>query len=184
MIYILLANGFEEVEAITVIDYLRRCEQLKVITVGVDTNSPTGSHNIELKSDMLINDVELTTNIEMIVLPGGMPGTTNLDNNPKVQQLISYCIENNIYIGAICAAPSILGKKGYLNNKKATCYKGFESTLEGAEIVNSPVVHDGNIITSMGAGTSQQFAFKLIELVAGNAQSTKIMEAVLWQKVN
>lgn len=117
MIYVYLANGFEETEAIAPIDLLRRSEK-KVITVGVGDNIITSSHGVNIVTDTIAQEAPLTDELEMIVLPGGMPGTLNLEASPYVQAAIDYCVANNIYIGAICAAPSILGHKGDSSTEK------------------------------------------------------------------
>lgn len=179
MIYVFLANGFEEVEAFTPIDYLRRCEELKVLTVGVTGKNVTGSHQITTISDILLLDVVLD-NIEMIVLPGGMPGTINLEKSIELSGIIDFCVERNIPIGAICAAPSILGHKGVLKGRNATCADGFEDELYGATISHDPVVKDGNIITARGAGVSNQFAFALVEVLTSTERASKLIDSVRW----
>lgn len=180
MIYVFLADGFEETEAIAPIDLLRRAGK-EVITVGVGKKNITGSHGIPVTADT--STVEISTefeNLEMIVLPGGMPGTLNLEADSTVQKAIDFCMENNRFIGAICAAPSILGHKGILKNKNAVCYKGFEKELEGALIKNVPAVADGNIITSRGAGTALHFGLKLIEVLISAEKSSEIKESILF----
>lgn len=178
MIYVFLAQGFEEVEALAPIDLLRRCEK-EVITVGVNDNIIVGSHNIPVVTDTITQEIVLSDELEMIILPGGMPGTVNLENNSVVQQAIDYCIKNNKYIGAICAAPSILGHKGLLKGKDAVCFEGFESQLEGANILNSPVAVDGNIITARGAGVAIQFALKLAEVLTSKERSDVLKSSIL-----
>ena len=120
MIYAFLAQGFEEIEAITVIDVLRRAE-LEVITVGVGDNLIRGSHGIIVAADTQDNLIELNEKVDMIFLPGGMPGTLNLEKSAAVQSAIDYCIENDKYVAAICASPSILGHRGDIKGKKACC---------------------------------------------------------------
>lgn len=173
MILAFLANGFEEVEAITVIDVLRRAEK-KVITVGIGDNIITGSHGITVVADTYDMLVEFDDELEMVFLPGGMPGTINLEKSAAVQKALEYCNDNNKYISAICAAPSILGHKGLLAGRKACCYPGFEQELEGAEVIYDAVVKDGNIITSRGAGTAMKLALELVELFT-NADRSKLM---------
>lgn len=173
MILAFLANGFEEVEAITVIDVLRRAEK-KVITVGIGDNIITGSHGITVVADTYDMLVEFDDELEMVFLPGGMPGTINLEKSAAVQKALEYCNENNKIIAAICAAPSILGHKGLLAGRKACCYPGFEQELEGAEVLYDAVVKDGNIITSRGAGTAMKLALELVELFT-NADRSKLM---------
>lgn len=181
MIYIFLANGFEETEAVTPIDILRRCGK-EVVTVGVGGGNVTSSHGITVVADTEDKLINLDEKLEGIILPGGMPGTLNLEKSEAVQKAIDYCVANSLYIGAICAAPSILGHKGILKGRKAVCFTGFESQLEGAEISDEPVVCDGNIITSRGAGTAVDFGLKLAEVFASDEQSKKVGEAILWYR--
>lgn len=178
MIYVFLAQGFEEVEALAPIDLLRRCGK-EVITVGVNDNIIVGSHNIPIVTDTITQEIKLDDTLEMIVLPGGMPGTINLENNPAVQEAIDFCVKNDKFIGAICAAPSILGHKGILKNKKAVCFEGFENQLEGADISKDSVMADGNIITARGAGVAIQFGLKLVEVLISKERSDTLKAAIL-----
>lgn len=178
MIYVYLANGFEETEAITPIDMLRRAEK-KVVTVGVGDNIVMSSHGIPVVTDTIVQEAPLTDELEMIVLPGGMPGTLNLEKSEYVQQAIDFCMERNIPIGAICAAPSILGHKGILKGRKAVCYQGFEAQLDGAEVGTEAVAVDGNIITARGAGVAMQFALALVEKAVSKAESDRQFKAVM-----
>ena len=178
MIYVYLANGFEEIEAIAPIDLLRRSEK-KVITVGVGDNVIVGSHGIPIVTDTIAQEAVLSDELEMIILPGGMPGTLNLEKSPYVQAAIDYCMKNNKYIGAICAAPSILGHKGILSGKRAVCYYGFETQLDGAEIGEGLVECDGNIITARGAGCAVEFGLKLVEKAVSKAESNKQRSAII-----
>lgn len=170
MIYAFLANGFEEIEAITIIDILRRAEK-EVITVGIGDNIIRGAHGMVVVADTQDNMIELDDKLEMIFLPGGMPGTLNLERSAVVQSAIDYCVENDKYIAAICAAPSILGHKGILDGKKACCYPGFEQELKGADVNYDAVNADGKIITSRGAGTAIKLALKLVELFSSPERS-------------
>lgn len=161
LIYVFLADGFEEIEAIATVDVLRRAE-LEVKTVGVGGKEITGSHGMKLTAD--ICDCEVSTDdLQAIVLPGGMPGTLNLEKSDTVQKMIKHCADNSLLICAICAAPSILGHLGLLNGKTATCYPGFEEDLTGAELAKEFVYRDGNIITARGPGVTIDFAFKIAE---------------------
>ena len=178
MIYVFLAQGFEETEAVAPIDILRRCEK-EVITVGIGDNIIKSSHGLVFVTDTEDKLIELNSDLEMIVLPGGMPGTINLENSEIVQKAIDYCVENNILIGAICAAPSILGHKGLLNGKKAVCYTGFENQLTGAEVLNVPAVIDGQFVTARGAGVAVEFGLKLVEALISKERSQKVREAIL-----
>ena len=170
MIYAFLANGFEEIEAITIIDILRR-EEKEVITVGIGDNIIRGAHGMVVVADTQDNMIELDDKLEMIFLPGGMPGTLNLERSAVVQSAIDYCVENDKYIAAICAAPSILGHKGILDGKKACCYPGFEQELKGADVNYDAVNADGKIVTSRGAGTAIKLALKLVELFTSPERS-------------
>ncbi len=180
MIYVMLANGFEEIEAITVIDILRRAE-LDVKTVGISDNFIMGAHNIPVIADEVDVALGLPSDLEMIVLPGGMPGTLNLEKSKYVNALIEYALENDKYIGAICAAPSILGHKNLLTGKKACCYEGFEQELFGACISKENVCVDGKIITSRAAGTAIEFALKLVEVMTSVAEKNSIGASLLWK---
>lgn len=179
MVYVFLADGFEEVEALTPVDMLRRCE-LEVITVGVGNQSVMGSHGIPVLANITDSQITLDDKVDMIVLPGGMPGTLNLEKNANVQAAIDFCVKNDKYIGAICAAPSILGHKGLLDGKEATCYTGFEEQLGNAKISDKPVCIDGRIITSRGAGTAMPFAFELARVLTNDARVEKLINSVLY----
>lgn len=178
MIACFLANGFEEIEALTPVDCLRRCE-LNVVTVGVGSCLIKGSHGITVMTDtddgMFIPDETL----EMIILPGGMPGTLNLEASKFVQSTIDYCVENNIPIAAICAAPSILGHKGILDGKNAVCYPGFESELHGATISKATCVTDGNIITACGMGAALEFSYAIIEKLISKERADLLKAAII-----
>lgn len=163
MVYVLLADGFEEIEAITPIDILRR-GGIEVKTVGVTGDWVSGAHGIILKADVAIDSIAADDS-RMIILPGGMPGTTNLKNSQAVADLLSQAFQSGVYLAAICAAPSVLGALGLLKGRRATCYPGFEQELDGATITDAPVVVDQKVVTSKGPGTAAQFAFTLLELL-------------------
>lgn len=177
MVYVFLAEGFEEVEALTPVDILRRAE-VDVKTVGINSSVIRGSHNIPVITDLDINETEPSDEIDMIVLPGGLKGTLNLEKCEKVSEFIEYCNKNNKYISAICAAPSILGHKGLLSGKKATCFPGFEKELEGAEYTGEPVVVDGIFTTARGAGVALQFALSLVKTLKGKETADRIAASV------
>ena len=181
MIYVFLADGFEETEAIAPIDILKRFGK-EVVTVGVGGGKVTGAHGITVTADITDNDVIMTDKVEMIVLPGGMPGTLNLEKSPVVQAAIKFCADNKKAIGAICAAPSIIGRLGLLSGKKATCFPGFEGELAGAQFVDEAAVRDGNIITSRGAGTATQFAAFLIEALLSKERADRLKAGIQWQE--
>lgn len=167
MIYVLLAKGFEEVEALAPVDVMKR-GGLEVKTVGVGGREVFGAHGIGVISDMLIEDIK-PSGVEGIILPGGMPGTLNLQNDEYVNNLIDYCAENELLIAAICAAPMILGEKGLLKNKEAVCFPGFEDKLNGAELCDSSVVVCENIITAKGAGAALEFGSAIVDYFSGQA---------------
>ncbi len=172
MIYLFLANGFEEIEALTTVDILRRAE-LEVRTVGVGSKTVTGAHGISVTAD--IEEKEVTTDdMTAVVLPGGMPGTLNLKKSPIVEASVNYCYENGLMIAAICAAPSILGQLGLLKGKRAVCFPGFEEQLFGAVVLGTPVCLEGHILTARGAGVAVDFALKLVEALADERLANKI----------
>lgn len=173
MIYVFLANGFEETEAIAPVDILRRSE-LDVKTVGIGEEVVVSSHGIAVIPDITEVDFVPSDDIDMIVLPGGMPGTLNLEKSRTVQDAIDFCVSNDKYIAAICAAPSILGKKGLLKGRKATCFPGFEQFLEGAELSAEGVAADGKIITAKGPGVAIDFGLKLSEILTDEKNAKKI----------
>lgn len=179
MIYVFLADGFEEVEALTPVDYLRRCE-LEVQTVGIHGKMVRGSHGITVIADATMYDVDMDK-AEMIVLPGGMPGTLNLEKSRLLSDVIDYCVQKEIPISAICAAPSLLGHKGLLEGKRATCAEGWEAELTGAVVTGEPVEKDGLFITARGAGVANQFAFALVEHFLGSERVSKLMGSVRWE---
>lgn len=162
MVYMFLADGFEETEAIAPWDILKR-GGIEVVTVGVTGEYVTGAHSMVVKSDISLDEVDFEKG-DMFVLPGGMPGTTNLDENEKVKELVLKAYEEGKIVGAICAAPMVLGKLGILKGRKATCFPGFEEYLEGAEVVRCHAVKDGNVITAIGAGGAMEFGFELLDL--------------------
>lgn len=177
MVYVFLANGFEEIEALTPVDCLRRCE-IEVRTVGVGGRVVTGSHGIKTVCDVDDFEIKLDENLDMIVLPGGMPGTLNLEKSEAVQGAIDYCAENNVPIAAVCAAPSILGHKGLLKGKKAVCYTGFEDQLVGAEVLDLPAVTDGNIITACGMGAALEFSYEIISKLISRERADTLLKAL------
>ncbi|NLZ46251.1 MAG: DJ-1/PfpI family protein [Clostridiales bacterium] len=177
MIYVFIANGFEEVEALTPVNLLRRCE-LDVVTVGIDSQVVKGSHGISVLTDIDDKQVTLNDSVDMIVLPGGMPGTLNLENNSTVQNAIDFCVKNNKYIAAICAAPSILGHKNLLNGKNATCFPGFEEQLLGAKYSEDLVIVDEKIITAKGAGAAMKFSLKLCEIMTSKERAKTLEESL------
>lgn len=179
MVYLFLAEGFEEVEAITPIDYLRRAG-IDVTTVGIGGTQITGAHGITVNTD--ICECALNENSEsadMIILPGGMPGTLNLAASEKVNAFIDAADAKGAYIAAICAAPYVLGEKGLLRGKMATCYPGFEEKLAGASVFDVGVICDSNIITARAAGSAVDFAAQLITALKGEEAADGVLDAVI-----
>lgn len=177
MIYIFMADGFEETEAIAPIDILRRAGA-DLVMVGIKNDSVKSSHGVLMLCDITEQQVELDERLEMIILPGGMPGTLNLEQNPVVQSAIDYCVEHNVPIGAICAAPSVLGKKGLLDGKEAICFPGFEKFLTGAKLSDRKVVTDGIFTTAAGAGVAVEFGLELVKVLKGKEESDSIRAAI------
>lgn len=181
MIYVFLANGFEEIEALAPVDFLKRAG-VEVKTVGVSGKICQGAHGINVEADILIKDISLNENLQGVILPGGMPGAENLDKCETVQKAVDYCVENGKIVSAICAAPFILGKKGILKGKKATCFPGFEEYLEGAEVLPNGVVTDGNVITAKGAGVAWEFGAEIAQKLVGKEKSDEILRGIQWRK--
>lgn len=176
MVYMFLANGFEEVEALAPLDILRRAD-VEVVTLGVNGEYITGAHGITVKADSLLSDV-CFENIEAVILPGGLGGTNNMDSSEEVKKIIQYAANNNKLVCAICAAPSILGKMGLLEGKEATCYPGFEDTFKGGNYIKKSVVKCENFITSDGMGSAYKFGFEITSALKGEAVSEKIKEQI------
>lgn len=178
MVYLFLADGFEEVEALTPLDYLRRAG-IDTASVGVTGASVKGAHGISVLADISMDEFAKKDDIDAIILPGGGQGTKNLSECSILREAILN-LPKSKPIAAICAAPSILGGLGLLQGKNAICFPGFENSLKGATILNQAVVVDGNIITSKGAGTSQQFSFAIIENLCGKEKAEEIANQVQW----
>ena len=173
MFYCFLADGFEETEAIAPIDILRRAG-VRVCTVGVGGDVIRSSHNLYVTADINISQFEINEGIEGVILPGGMPGVTNLYAEERVLETVRYCNDNDLYVCAICAAPMILGKLGILNGKKATCFPGFEKDLEGASVTGKHVTADGKTITAKGAGCALEFGFEIVAQVRGKKAADNV----------
>ncbi len=181
MVYLFLAEGFEEIEALTPVDLLRRAK-IDVLTVGIGAKTVCGAHGIMVEADIseaealeMLND----KGAEMVILPGGMPGSTNLDNSETVEAFLAYAKENDTPVAAICAAPMVLGKRGFLEGKKAVCYPGFEKYLLGSEVVDAPAVRDGNVVCGRAMGSAAQFALLIIGLLKGEDTAKEIAASIL-----
>ena len=176
-VYLFLADGFEEIEAIAPVDIFRRAG-IEVITVSIsDEKLVRGAHNISLMADALFSETDFLEN-DLLYLPGGMPGTKNLDAHEGLKKLLLKQASSNKKIAAICAAPSILGKLGLLNGKEAICYPGFEDQLTGAVLSKEKVVKSGAISTAKGAGVAIQFSLKLVEELKGKQAADKIADSI------
>lgn len=176
MVYVFLAQGFEEIEALAVVDVLRRAE-LEVKTVGVTGEIVGGAHGIVVACDTVEGVID-PADAQMIVLPGGIPGTLHLEKSAVVQEAIRSAMEQNRYIGAICAAPSILGHLGYLDGRDITCFPGFESQMPKAYYTGEKVVVSDNIIMGKGAGAAVDFALKLVEVLVSSERAKKLRESM------
>ena len=176
MVYVFLAEGFEEMEALAPIDLLRRVG-VEVTTVGVGGKLIKGAHGVGFTADSDGEGLDFS-DVACVVLPGGMPGTTNLDASPMVEACLMKAVEKNALIAAICAAPSVLGHKGLLKGKKATCFPGFEEDLLGALHTGAPVEKDGNIITARGAGVALDFALALVAELKGETAAKELRESL------
>lgn len=174
------ADGFEEIEGLMVVDLLRRAQiAVTLVSITGDT-SVTGRSHIEIKADCLFEEINNFDDVDMLVLPGGMPGTTNLDEFRPLKELIRIFCQQGKKVAAICAAPTILGKMGLLEGKEATCYPGLEEQLRGAIRTDKEVVVDGNIITSRGLGTSIVFSLRLIEQLLGAEAAQQVRESIVF----
>ena len=173
-----LANGFEEIEAISIIDICRRA-QIQVIVAGVDGIYAQGAQNISIETDCLIDTVDVNT-LDMLVLPGGLAGTQILSEHPLVQSLLKQMQQAGKHIGAICAAPYALHRANVLS-EDFTCYPGIEDKIAGANRQDRAVVINNKVITSQGVGTALCFALEIVKLLQGEKTYQQIKQAVLAQ---
>ena len=173
---ICFATGYEEIEALSVVDVLRRGE-VEITMVGVDGEEVTSSRGITVKMDEVIDNINFEE-YDLLVLPGGLPGVDNLYKNKVLCEQVK-CFAKQKHVAAICAAPSILGRLGLVEGRKMVCYPGVEKELQGAKITKERVCQDQNIITGIGAGASLEFAFKILEIIKGEEVSERIKKAML-----
>ena len=179
--YAFLATGFEEVEALAVVDVLHRAK-VDVKTVSItEEKLVTSSHGVTIMADLTFDDI-LDNGADLLFLPGGLPGTTNLGADEKLCRLLKNHYESGAHIAAVCAAPSVLGQLGFLQGRKATCYPGFEDQLIGATVLTDDrsvrVVTDGNITTSRGMGTSVELGLELVRILVDEATSNELAQAI------
>jgi protein deglycase len=173
-----LANGFEEIEAVSIIDVLRRAD-IEVVVVSVTGKlEVAGAHHLKIFADILFEEVNYN-DLFMIVLPGGMPGASNLNEHIGLKTQIMHFNAENKMLAAICAAPLVFGNLGILNGKKAVCYPGFEKYLNGAEVLTVPVIESDNFITGRGPGSAIQFALKLVEKIVSSEQAELVAKQML-----
>mgnify|MGYP002693377902 CR=1 FL=1 len=176
---VLLADGFEEIEGLTVVDLLRRAK-IYVDTVSImDDYIVHGAHGINVQTEDLFDEVDFEE-FDMVVLPGGMPGTLNLKEHDGVRYVVKQYAKEGRFVGAICAAPTILKSLGLLEGRRATCYPGVEDEMENVILTETAVVVDDNIITSQGVGTAIDFALKLIEVLDGEEKAKEIAESIVF----
>ncbi|KJU83030.1 DJ-1 family protein [Candidatus Magnetobacterium bavaricum] len=178
-VLLLLAEGFEELEAVTIVDVLRRAE-IDIVMAGLGDGVMTSARRIKIVPDMQLEDVDIDQ-FDMVVLPGGQPGTDNLAKDERVIRIIRTMNEKGKYTAAICAAPYVLSEAGVLADKRATSYPTFQERLKAAEVVKDQrVVRDGTVITSCGPGTAIDFALALVELFRGKQKAQTIRQAMLF----
>lgn len=189
MVYVFLADGFEEVEALTPVDYLRRAG-IEVVTVAVGERADVaGAHGITVRADTTLSALDAaapkgnkseTEKPEALFLPGGMPGTLGLEKSRRLAELLlEYSDDGSVIIAAICAAPSVLGKLGLLRGYRAVCYPGYEAALEGAEVSSERVALDRNRLTGRSAGTAEEFALAFIAALRGGDAAEKLRASLL-----
>ena len=177
-ILIPLAEGFEEIEAVTVIDLLRRAG-FEIVTAALKRNPVTGAHNITVFADRLLDEI-LDEKFNAVVLPGGMPGSTNLKNDQRIIAIIQKISKSGGLTAAICAAPIVLENAGIMKDKKYTCYPGYEKEISG-HYINNETVSDGSVITGKGAGCAIGFSLKIIEYLKDAETARKINEQIFYQ---
>ncbi|MCQ2229879.1 MAG: DJ-1/PfpI family protein [Bacteroidales bacterium] len=177
---VFLADGFEETEALAPVDIMRRCGIEVTLTTINATRSVTSSHNITLTADKTI--AEGIGEYDLLMIPGGMPGTSNLNANQLVKDEVVRANNNGKWIAAICAGPMILGQLGLLKGKNATCFPGFEQYLEGANVTGTGVVRDGNIITAIGAGASIKLGIEIVSAVIDKETGDKVASQIQMNK--
>lgn len=174
-----LADGFEEVEALGTLDLMRRAGMdVRLVSIYDDRLNVTGAHKVTVVADMSLQEVK-AADLSGLILPGGLPGVTNLEAEPRVEALVKEVAQSGRLVAAICAAPSLLGKYGLLSGKRATVYPGWDKHLTGATYERLPYVEDGNILTGQGMGFTMPFARRIIEKELGEEKAAEVMEACL-----
>ena len=177
---VFLAEGFEEIEGLTVVDILRRAGIETDMVSVMDQRTVMGSHQIPVVMDKLLSEVDFGS-VDVLILPGGLGGTKNLEANEALMEQVDAFAGNGKMVCAICAAPSILGHRGILKGKKAIAYPGFEDQLTGAQVVDEPAVRDGNIITGRGMGCSIPFALEILKYLTDEETAKEMAEKIVYQ---
>lgn len=179
-IAVFFANGYEEIEALSVVDICRRCGLVVDMVSITEERMVEGSHGIAVKMDKTFEEVDFKA-CDMIVLPGGLPGTTNLEAHEGLMEQVDAFYAAGKYIGAICAAPSIFGHRGILKGRKACSYPSFEGNLEGAEVTSGPVEISDNVITSRGMGTALDFGLAIAGLFVGQEKAAELSKGIVYK---
>lgn len=178
---VFFAEGYEEIEALTVVDLCRRAG-IEVTMVGVENaETAAGSHGIGVRMDEGLDSVEFDS-LDMLVLPGGMPGTKNLEACGRLMEELDRFYESGKWIAAICAAPSIFGHRGYLKGRSATSYPAFEKELEGASVTGSPAAADGNVITGQGMGAAIPFGLLIVEKLISAEAAEQLAKGIVYER--
>ncbi len=175
---VLLATGFEEIEALTPVDVLRRAGVEVTLISVTDEINVTGAHNITVVCDRLLKEIH-PGSIDVVVLPGGTPGTGNLMANQGVTNLLTEFNQHKKWIAAICAAPKIIGELGFLKNRKATCFPGFEHHLKEAHYYPCPAITDGHIITGRGIGAAMEFSLEIVSNLISPEKATEMRDQMV-----
>jgi 4-methyl-5(b-hydroxyethyl)-thiazole monophosphate biosynthesis len=171
-VFVFLADGFEEIEGLTVVDMLRRAE-IPTVTVSIGSSrNIIGAHRIEVEADIMFHEV--------LEAAGGMPGTLHLKDHEGLGKLLQKAYKNEKYLAAICAAPTVFEKYGFLEGRKATSYPAMEEELKSADYQTDKVVVDGKIITSRGMGTAIDFAAKLVEIIKGTKEKDELLKSIVY----
>jgi len=171
---VFLADGLEEIEAVTIIDVLRRAG-VDVTTIGLEETTIHGSHDINIEADVTLSELK-NSSFDVVVLPGGEPGSTHLEEDPRVSDLLKQHYEDGGKLGAICAAPRILARDGYLDDQPATSHPGVESKMSATDYSTEPVVKSGRVVTSRGPGTAIPFALQLVRDLVGDEEADELAD--------
>ncbi|MBR2021974.1 MAG: DJ-1/PfpI family protein [Clostridia bacterium] len=179
MVLLFLADGFEEIEALTQVDYLRRAG-IEITTVGVNGEYATGTRNIVVKADTTLDRIDYTDDVEMVILPGGLGGMNGMKSSEKVCSIVKKAEKDGKFVTAICASPTIFAHLDMVKGKKCVCYPGMENELieAGGIYTDEPVVKDGTMITARAAGASEEFSFELIRVLKGEDAAEKVRKSI------